>query len=240
MLLTVSANVFALTCCSQCCTKGIVRVVLDGLEHLHLGCARGFIRIENDIISIRHIVRVDSHTFEVVTVIHHDTNLCVMAVTKAQVIYTAPNLDNTVFVQTAFVTIANRNAVGTHAGRTLELLECLTAIIRMVVTQRLNVTLMLIRIFLVVLRFCNNHHIGLLVNIGRLPNANAVALITIFSLKSIDCFVKFVRRNTQDLIDAFGNVNHAFLVNLFFQGFHKCFGIGFFFTGVTFINRAHR
>lgn len=135
MLLTVSANVFALTCCSQCCTKGIVRVVLDGLEHLHLGCARGFIRIENDIISIRHIVRVDSHTFEVVTVIHHDTNLCVMAVTKAQVIYTAPNLDNTVFVQTAFVTIANRNAVGTHAGRTLELLECLTAIIRMVVTQ---------------------------------------------------------------------------------------------------------
>ena len=210
MLLTVSANVFALTCCSQCCTKGIVRVVLDGLEHLHLGRARGFVRIENDIISIRHIVRINSHTLEVVTVIHHDADLCIVAVAKAQVIHAAANLDNTILVQTAFVTVANRNTVGTHAGRTLELLECLTTIIRMVVTQRLNVTLMLIRIFLVVLRFCNNHHIGLLVNIGRLPNANAVALISIFSLKSINCFVKFVRRNTQDLIDAFGNDGEAY------------------------------
>ena len=151
------------------------------------------------------------------TVIHHDADLRIVAVAKAQVIHAAANLDNTILVQTAFVTVANRNTVGTHAGRTLELLECLTTIIRVVVTQRLNVALMLIRILLVVLGLCQNSNIRLLVDVGWLTNTNTVALITILSLEDVDGLVKLTFGDAKNQICAFRHVNHALFIDFRLQ-----------------------
>ena len=116
------------------------------------------------------------------TVIYHDTNLCIMRFSEVQVSNTSPNLDNAILVQTTFITIANTNTVRTHAAWALKLLERFATIFRMILAKRLDFILMLICIFLVIFRLCQNSDVGLLVNICWLTNANAITLISVLCL----------------------------------------------------------
>ena len=104
------------------------------------------------------------------------------AFSEVQVSNTSPNLDNAILVQTAFITIANTNTVRTHAAGALKLLECFATIFRMILAKRLDFILMLICIFLVIFRLCQNSDVGLLVNICWLTNANAITLISMLCL----------------------------------------------------------
>ena len=64
----------------------------------------------------------------------------------------------------------------------LKLLERFSTIFRMILAKRLDLILMLICIFLVIFRLCQNSDVGLLVNICWLTNANAITLISVLCL----------------------------------------------------------
>ena len=82
----------------------------------------------------------------------------------------------------------------------------------MVVPQRLNITLMLISIALVVFRFCQDCDVGLLPEIGRLLDADTIALIAMFCFQNINSLVQLTFRHAEGKIRTLGNINHALLV----------------------------
>lgn len=62
-------------------TKRIIWIILNFLENIFCRSARLFISVENHINAIRHIIRVNSHTFKVVSSVNHNTDLCIMRIT---------------------------------------------------------------------------------------------------------------------------------------------------------------
>ena len=62
-------------------SKRIIWIILNFLKNIFCRSARLFISVENHINAIRHIIRVNSHTFKVVSSVNHNTDLCVMRIT---------------------------------------------------------------------------------------------------------------------------------------------------------------
>ena len=115
MFLTIFSDVSALAFRSNGSAKRIARIVLDFLEHLHLGSARRLVCVEYNINTIRHIVRIHGHALQIVTVVHHDTNLRIMGVPQIQISNATANLHNTVFRKAALIAVAHGYTVGTQA-----------------------------------------------------------------------------------------------------------------------------
>ena len=110
MLFAIRANVSALAFCRNSSAKGIVRIVFNCLENLHLRRARGLVGVEHNIHTVRQVVRVHCHALQVVAVVHHDTNLRIMGIAQIQISHSTTNLHHTVLCQSAFIAVANGNA----------------------------------------------------------------------------------------------------------------------------------
>ena len=107
MLFAVGTNISALAVRFDGCTERVIRIILDGLEDLHLGCTRRLIGIKDNINTLRQVIRIYGHALQVVAVIHHNTNLRIMGIAQIQIRDAATNLHHTVFCKTAFVAIAH-------------------------------------------------------------------------------------------------------------------------------------
>ena len=112
VLFAIFSDVGALAFRSNGSAKRIARIVLDLFEHLHLRCARRLVRVEHNINTIRHIVRIHGHALQIVAVVHHDTNLCIMRVAQIQICNATANLNNAIFCKTALIAVAHCYTVG--------------------------------------------------------------------------------------------------------------------------------
>ena len=93
----------------------------------------------------------------------------------------------------------------------------------MIITQRVDLVLMLISVLLVKLWLGQHRDIRLLANIGRLPDTNAIALVSVFCLQGVSSIRKFGFCHAKYLIGTFGNINHTFFIYFFFQGIGNIF-----------------
>ena len=153
------------------------------------------IGVKNNIYAIRNIIRINSHSFKIMTIVHKNSNLSIMALSQRKIVYASTDLDDTIFLSTAIFSISNGNSAAIQTRRSLKLTERPTAIIGIIVTQGLNVFLMLISVFLVEFRFCQYRDVGLLTIIRRILNAYAITLIAFLSFKNISSFIKLAIRN---------------------------------------------
>ena len=110
MFFAISANVHTLSVSFDGCTKRVIRVSFRFLQDFHLGCTGRFVGVEHDINTIREIIRIDCHAFQIMVSIHQNTNLRIVAFAEIQIRNATTNFHYAVFVQTALVTITNSNA----------------------------------------------------------------------------------------------------------------------------------
>lgn len=116
---------------------------------------------------------------------------------------------------------------------TLKLLKSFATIIRMVITQRINLVLVLVGIFLVKLRLGQNSNVCLLTNVSRLANANTIPFETIFCFKCVCGIDKLGFRYSKHLVRTFRNVNHTLFLYFFFQSFGDTLCTFCFFIDIT-------
>ena len=64
-----------------------------------------FIRVEHDVGSIRHIIRIHRHTLEIVGSVHKDTDLGIVRITKVQIRHATPNFYDTIFQSAALIAV---------------------------------------------------------------------------------------------------------------------------------------
>ena len=192
-----------------------------------------------DGVDVRFNTNKPSGTPKIMVTVNEDTNLRIMALAEVKVGHTTANLYNTVFVQTAFIAIMNCNSTGIQTRGALKLREGLAAIIRVVIAQRIDLILMLISILLVELRLCENRYVRLLTDIGRLSDTNAIALVAIFCFQNISSLVQLTFRHSEDLICALRNINHALLIDLFFQSRGNLLSLAGFFANRIVIFGPH-
>ena len=94
-------------------SKRILRIFLDVFQYIHLGHVFCFIGIEDYINTIGEVfwITIDSHTFDILLTINHDTNLRVSGFTKRQVLFSRTKLYNTVFVNSTIFFITNHQSL---------------------------------------------------------------------------------------------------------------------------------
>ena len=239
VLFAVITDIHTLAVSLDSCAKRVVRIRFCFLEDLHFGRARRLIGVEHNVHTIRQIIRIDCHALQIMVTVNEDTNLRIMALAEVKVGHTTANLHNTVFVQTAFIAITNCNSTGIQTRGALKLREGLAAIIGVVIAQRIDLILMLISILLVELRLCENRDVRLLTDIGRLSDTNAIALVAIFCFQNISSLVQLTFRHSEDLICALRNINHALLIDLFFQSRGNLLSLAGFFANRIVILGPH-
>ena len=61
-------------------TKRVIGVFLNFLHDVHLWRSGMFVRVEHDVCTIRHIIRIHGHALQVVGPIHKDANLSIVRI----------------------------------------------------------------------------------------------------------------------------------------------------------------
>ena len=104
-------------------SKRILRIFLDVFQYIHLGHVFCFIGIEDYINAIREVfwITIDSHTFDILLTVNHDTNLSISGFTKRQVLFSRTKFYNTVFVNSTIFFITNHQTLGIKTFRICKL-----------------------------------------------------------------------------------------------------------------------
>ena len=99
---------------------------------------------------------------------------------------------------------------------------------------------MLVGIALIELRLAQNGDICLLTRIGRLLDADAIALIAVFRFQNINSLIQLAFRDAKRKVGTFGNINHAFLVNFLLQDVSNLFSLIFLGSNAILVHGADR
>ena len=244
MTFPISTKIITLTICFDGCAKGIIGVGLDRFQYcIVLGTNHRnilvLVGIKHNVFSFRKIVRIHSHAFEIMCIIHEDANLRIMTLSKIEISNTTTNLDHAVLINAAIFCITHCYTRRIEAGRPLKL-SCDTCIgIEMIVSESLNLVLMLIGVFLVKFRFSKNGRICLLARIRCILNAYAISLIAIFGFKNISSLVKLAFCNPKNTLGTLRNINHTFAIDFIFEGLCNLFGTANALCNTRIENRAN-
>ena len=214
MLFTIFTNVITLTIGFNSSTKRIVRIFFNRFHNLFFWCTTWFVRIKPNVYTIRKIISIDSHAFQIVCTINKNTNLCIVRVAKIKIFNTSTKFDNAIFSGAALITILNHDSFAVDASRILSFLEREPTIFRMIISQRSNLFSMVISILLIKSIFSNNGRNSLLLRIGSLLKTNTVNLVT-FSLKNEQSFFQGAIGNTKFFLNTSANIDHVFCFKLF-------------------------
>ena len=169
-------------------TKRIGRIILYRFQNLLHRRTDRFVGIKPNIYALWKIVRVDSHTFEVVRAIYHDANLRVVGITQRQISCASAKFDKTIFLFTAILCIIDLKTFGIQTCRILECrFEGITTVIGLVILQRINL-IILKDFFMFCTRRTKNLQVCLLTRIRCLWNTTTIYFIA-FHLKNIKCLI---------------------------------------------------
>ena len=145
-----------------------------------------------------------------------------MRIAKIEIFYTSTNLYYTILILTAFIAISNSNSIRTNTRRVLNFVKCFTAICRIIISNRLdeiglivNITL---KLFLILITFCDEFHISLFTTISYLWHTNTKVFIS-FCLQYKKGLFQSILRDAQFFFDTCTDIEYSFFFKFLFKSF---------------------
>ena len=214
LLIAVSVDVVTLAVGLNQGSEGVVGIILNFLQNIHLRCSGMLVGVEDNVRTIGHIVGVHRHSFKVVSTIDKDANLSIVRIPKVKVGNATTDLNDTVFQCAAFIAIEDLHTAGVNTRRILTLVPGLAAIGRMIVTNGLHQIKVLINLSLVDLRNGNDGCDGALLRVVDLRNANTISVVTL-SFQNEKSLLKDTGRNAKLSLNTGANINGSFFRKFF-------------------------
>lgn len=82
------------------------------------GLIRSLISVKHHIHTIRQIIGIESHSLDVLVIVHKDSDLCIMALAKIKILHAAPNLYGAILLNARMTVRRNIVTIADHqAGR---------------------------------------------------------------------------------------------------------------------------
>ena len=109
--------------------EGVGRIILHRLKGVQLVASWLLVGVESDVISLREIIRIHSHTLKEVGTIDGDTDLSVIRSAERQILNITSKFDDSVHIRAALWTIANLKSLAGNCSRLLDTVHSTTPVL---------------------------------------------------------------------------------------------------------------
>src|SRR6185503_451957 len=92
-------------------SKWTLWIIRYFFHSVFLSTSIGLIRIEDKIYAFRKIVLVNSHAFQIMCPINHDTNLGIVSTSDRKILHTRANINHTIKLIAAILFVVNRDSL---------------------------------------------------------------------------------------------------------------------------------
>ena len=138
-----------------------------------------FVRVEHDVCTIRHIIRIHGHALQVVSPVHKNANLSIVRIPQVKVGHDTTKFDDAILGGTTFIAVTNLHPTGINAGRVFPLIPRRTSVSRMIVAYRLDDVQVLVSITLLNVRNGDNRRDSPFLRVVYLRDADTIAVIAL-------------------------------------------------------------
>ena len=202
-------------------SERIVWIRLNLFHNFHLRRTLFLVGIKHDVYTIRNIIRVHSHTLEIVRTVYKNTDLCIVSITQIEIFNTSTNFYYTIFIRSSvasrtFITILDLNSTGINRSGILSLRPGFSAISTIVFSIRLYLRVIVVQISCgncVIMNHRYNCSLTLVFNLG---NTNAFYSIT-FINQNIKSVLELSFGNSHLKLNTGTNINCMFGLKFFTQ-----------------------
>ena len=125
------------------CSERIIGIALNRFHNIELWCTCLLVSIEDDVVSIRNVIRIHGHSLKIMRTINHDSNLSVMSRAQVKIFYARTNLDNAIFVGScvssrSFITVFDLYSFRIDRSRILSLVPTASIVNSSVISDALD------------------------------------------------------------------------------------------------------
>ena len=100
--------------------EGVGRIILHRLKGVQLVASGLLVGVESDVIPLRDIIRIHSHTLKEVGTIDRDTDLSVIRSAERQILNITSKFDDAIHIGTTLISIANLQSLAGNCGGLLD------------------------------------------------------------------------------------------------------------------------